>query len=522
MRKAKEKYYLYIGFCFAVLPVLFLRDFTPANELRYLSIADEALRNGTLFTFYSHGVAYADKPPLYLWIVMLLRSVFGSHQVWALSLASLIPALATVRIMDNWTKGEMDAGNQSVARMMLLTSGLFTGLALTLRMDMLMCMFIVLAMRSFWHIYTNDSRAGRARWLFPVYLFLALFTKGPLGVLIPLCCILVFLGLGRQWKRIAEVLGWRTWLVLLAGCGAWFGMVYAEGGTEYLNNLLFHQTVDRAVNSFHHNKPFYFYFECMWYCLAPWSLLVVYTIVAALRKGVVTGMIHKFLITSAITTMALLSCISSKLQVYMLPAVPFLVYASAIYLPRVMNEKWCRLMIIIPAAVLALALPGVVVASRFDDMQMLFNPMIYMAALALSAGSVYAIYLLTRYARRNYIIEEAIKSVGAGMLVAVYMAAFALPQLNRFIGYRELSQTAMEFSKEEKINRFTAWDMSHARDMDVYLKAPVNIIPDEAEPMDSIKQNTMLFIPAKDLAKFAKYETRTKGNYAVVAIRVGK
>lgn len=39
----------YIVFCLALLPLLFLRDFTPANELKYLSIADEALRNHTFF-----------------------------------------------------------------------------------------------------------------------------------------------------------------------------------------------------------------------------------------------------------------------------------------------------------------------------------------------------------------------------------------------------------------------------------------------------------------------------------------
>ena len=52
----------------AVLPVLIFRDYTPSNELRYLSIVDEALRNGDIFTFTNHGIQYADKPPLYLWI----------------------------------------------------------------------------------------------------------------------------------------------------------------------------------------------------------------------------------------------------------------------------------------------------------------------------------------------------------------------------------------------------------------------------------------------------------------------
>lgn len=50
---------------------------------------------------------------------------------------------------------------------MLLTCGLFFGAAFILRMDMLMCMFIVLALRSFWRIMTREDKAGRERWLLP-------------------------------------------------------------------------------------------------------------------------------------------------------------------------------------------------------------------------------------------------------------------------------------------------------------------------------------------------------------------
>jgi len=57
--------YLYLFWLLALLPMMIGRDFTPDNELRYLSIVDEALRNGTLFAFTNQGEIYADKPPLY-------------------------------------------------------------------------------------------------------------------------------------------------------------------------------------------------------------------------------------------------------------------------------------------------------------------------------------------------------------------------------------------------------------------------------------------------------------------------
>lgn len=147
MTTNKSRYLLYAGICIALLPVLIFRDYTPSNELRYLSIADEALRSHNFFTFTNHGVPYADKPPLYLWIVMLCRMIAGKHLMWLLSLFSLIPALLTAEVMDRWTCNELKPAPRLSGSIVLLTGGLFLGLAVTLRMDMLMTLFIVLALR---------------------------------------------------------------------------------------------------------------------------------------------------------------------------------------------------------------------------------------------------------------------------------------------------------------------------------------------------------------------------------------
>ena len=155
--QSKGRLLLFLAFLSAIIPVMLMRDFTPGNELRYLSIADEALRDHHFFAFYNHGLAYADKPPLYMWLVMLSRVVFGTHSIQALSLLSVVPALGVVCVMDSWTRNEMDGPTRSLARMMLLTSGLFTGMALIVRMDMLMCLFFVLALRSFWRMSTEES-----------------------------------------------------------------------------------------------------------------------------------------------------------------------------------------------------------------------------------------------------------------------------------------------------------------------------------------------------------------------------
>ena len=223
--------YLLVFVCF--IPLLIFRDFTPNNELKYLSIADEALRDGHFFAFWNHGAAYADKPPLYLWIVMLGKWLFGTHSMFFLGLFSVIPALVTIRVMDKWTTPYLKNKYRDSAFLALITSGLFVGSAVVLRMDMLMCMFIVLALYTFFKMYSG--RAGKYDpVLLPVYIFLAVFTKGPVGILVPILSIPVFLATQHRFRDFGRYLGWRQWGILLALCAVWFGCVYAEGGKSYL------------------------------------------------------------------------------------------------------------------------------------------------------------------------------------------------------------------------------------------------------------------------------------------------
>lgn len=228
VRQSVKNHLWLIGFIVALLPLLSMRDFTPANELRYLSIADEALRNHIFFTFTNHGVPYADKPPMYLWLVMLFRTVLGEHCMLALSTLSMMPALLIALVMNAWTREDMDAEARLTTNMMLLTSGIFIGAAIMVRMDMLMTLFIVLALRSFWRMYVVESAVKAEQWRFPFYVFLAIFAKGALGLLIPLYAIIVFLLLSHQPRWVLKCWGWHTWCVLIGCCALWWGMTYAE------------------------------------------------------------------------------------------------------------------------------------------------------------------------------------------------------------------------------------------------------------------------------------------------------
>lgn len=538
MIKGKNTYAVYIGLCVALLPVLLLRDFTPDNELRYLSIADEALRNNTFFTFTNHGVPYADKPPLYLWFVMLGKWLFGSHQMWFLSLFSLVPALVTVHVMDRWTGRSLNSEGHATARLMLLTCALFVGMAVTLRMDMLMCMFIVLALRSFFRMYSaqpenartaafgvasgmagaavSAEAAAREKWLFPIYVFMAVFSKGPIGILVPLLAPTVFLIYKRRLRQFGRYWGWRTWAILIVLCAGWFGAVYAEGGNEYLDNLLFHQTLDRAVNAFHHERPFYFYAISVWYSIAPWSLAVIGLIVAAACKKLITTDLQQFFVTIMLTTFVMLSCISSKVHIYLLPAFPFMVYTGMMFMPAFSRTKWLKLTIAIPSAAIAASLPALAVIANGKDTSWLGLPAFYAAAAILSASGIYAIISL--YGKRGG-ADKAVRTIAVGMLAAVFAGGWALPQVKEQIGYGALCEKALEVSQATGTTDFCTWNIKRSENMDVYLHRDVEIIPKEETPKAEAGRTKVLMTRTRDASTFKGCKTYTVGKYAVIVLK---
>lgn len=485
--RGRTRLLIYLLVVVCLLPLIILRDATPSNELRYLAIADEALRDHHFFAFTFDGAPYADKPPLYLWLVMLARWLCGSHQVWLLSLLSIVPALGIVEVMYRWTRSVLPEGRQRAVALVLLTTGIFFGSAVTLRMDMLMTLFITLALRSFWlmqQAHGDDSRQARRtlrrqRWLFPVWLFLALFTKGPLGILIPLVGTLTWLIAERRWREIPRYWGWRTWCVLLLGCILWFGSVWIEGGTPYLDNLVVHQTVGRAVNAFHHKRAVWFYAYTIWYTWMPWALLTVGLSLALLFKHkVMKEPLQRFFLAVGVAGFVLLSLISSKLEIYLLPVVPMLVYASAFVPVGWTQSRWTRLAVIIPCTVLALALPACVVVYALGLISPpSITPLLIIAGAVLSIGGASALAMLHADRKTTLPLSRALVVASLSVVVAMFPLGWTMPALNADLGYRVLAEEGQRTANETHISRMVTWDMPDSNGMIVYLGHNVEIIP---------------------------------------------
>lgn len=505
-----KEYGFYIIAFAAMLPALILRDFTPDNELRYVSIAREALEQGHFFAFTNHGVPYADKPPLYLWLCMAGYHLFGTRCLWFTGLFSVIPAFITVAIMDSWSRPVLSPSWRLPVRAMLLTSGLFLGLALTMRMDMMMTMFIVMALYIFSMIYSGHDSC-KLRTGFPLCVFAALFTKGPYGLLIPLLVTLVWLALHKRIKEAGRIWGWRSWAIIAGLCAIWFGAVYVEGGSDYLDNLLFRQTMGRAVKSFAHDEPFYYYAISVWYSIAPWSLAVIAAIVAGLstaeaRKEI--SSVTKFFLVATAVIFILLSLVSSKLAVYLLPAFPFLVYAGGMIMSGIKNRRltgllrWC------------LAIPCFVFLAAPFVLPKGLGAASYIAAgiLFLGATGALSVLFLMKTEER---LQKSIISISLTILLFLFTAGFALPHLNPSIGYRDLTDKVKTLSGPADTPVYT-YKVRRPDNMDVYLGHNITVLEDW-DAQSGTPASGVLITRIKDLPEGYTPDA-VSGKYAIIKL----
>lgn len=498
----------YFWYIVLLMPVLIFRDYTPANELKYISIALESLQNNTWFTFYNHGEIYADKPPLFLWLIKISYYLTNNFAMYIMGLFSLLPAIGVIAIMDKWVKSENIILNPLVSNGMLLTTVMFLVSALEVRMDMLMLFFIVLSLYTFYRIYKKQNRPIE-KYLLPVYIFLALFTKGPVGLFAPVGSIVIFLLIKKEIRTIGHYLGWREWLIIAGLCTIWFIGVYIEGGVAYLDDLVFRQTVGRGFNSFHHKGPVWYYFPRMLWSFAPWSILLIIVYAKSIYRKYFKTDLQKFFLVIIAFNLILLSLISSKLDIYLLPIYPFVIYLGCILLEeKLKDNKVVRISLYIPAVLLAVvSLTALIfnnkILSFLTDITYSLGWIPYLAVLVLLCGSIIVIIMLVRKNTNNAII-----SLSASLICTMIIGAFSLPQMNQYIGYKDIAELATDYKKYNATLHYSSYKSKSLQNIDVYLNDSISRIntPAEIDSLNQLKFTTIIFVANKDISKNEELE----------------
>ncbi len=337
-----------------------LRDPWPADEPRFALVAQDMLRSGDWLIPRVGGDLYADKPPVFFWLMAASMAVTGSLRLGFL-LPSLLAGLGTVGLVYDLLRRARGREVALAGAFILLLTFQFVWQARQAQIDAVLCFFTTLSLYGLLrHLLLGPSRgwflAGWAAAGFGV------ITKGvgflPLLVLLPFAVLV-----RRAWRSKAPRIGFLSLTglgAMLVAIGLWFVpmVVATSAGGEllaYRNEILIHQTVTRYAEAWHHHAPFWFYLvevvPFLWLplvALVPW----LWPRWRDALRGRDTFVV--LLLAWAVIVVVFFSLSSGKRGVYVLPAVPALAMAAAPWLPELLRAAGPRRLAFVMACALAL------------------------------------------------------------------------------------------------------------------------------------------------------------------------
>ncbi len=289
------------------------------DEPRYTQVAWEMSRANSYLIPIMNGEIYAEKPPLFFWLTILVAKIanFENASRWVSALASLGTILLTYFL------GQI-SGNRKIgftAALILMTSSLSALLMSTGNIDTTLTLFTTLSL----FLFIKWVLEARLIYLFIAYVVcgLGILTKGPVALILPWLAYMVweFNKFFRREKPSFSHLLWGP-LVALTVAAVWVIPACIAGGEEYTRIILHKQQVGRAIDAYVHRRPWYEYLIFFPPNSLPWFVVLVGAILELKNR---LKEKHRLILLYIIWFCAIFiffSLISSKRERYLLPIYP--------------------------------------------------------------------------------------------------------------------------------------------------------------------------------------------------------
>lgn len=345
-----------------------LRDPWPADEPRFALIVRDMVASGDWLVPRVGGDVYADKPPLFFWIMGVSLLATGSLRI-AFLLPSLLSGLACLLLIYDLGRRLWNRETGLAAALALLLTVEFVWQVRQAQIDATLLFWVVLGLYGLVrHLLLGPAWGWYAvGWAAAGF---GVITKGvgflPLLLFIPFAVVR-----GPRWSPRMQSSSIGLWFIgpvaFLLAVSTWLVPMLLAAHADptiaaYRDEILFHQTVGRYTAAWHHREPFYYFIldviPGLW---LPLTLLLPW-LVPQWRKAWQAGDLRIGLLTSWIVLVVLFFSFSSgKRGVYILPAVPAVALASGPYLLELMQRRWVqRLLFILAAVVAAVCLVGAI------------------------------------------------------------------------------------------------------------------------------------------------------------------
>jgi uncharacterized membrane protein len=418
------------------------------DEAMHASTSKDMVLSGDWVTPRYNGENFYDKPPLYNWLVAVSFLVFGFSEFAARLPAALFGSGCVM--ITYWLARRMFGPPAAfLSALVLATSAEYIILSRVVVHDISLAFFVTLALTLFFVGYKNEQHRKPAFLIGYAALGFAVLAKGPVGIVLPMMIIGLFLICKRQLRFLKQMqLGWGV-LIFLAIAAPWYILIIIRN-PDYMEYFFLKQNIGSFVSQqSRHPKPFYYYIPILLGGLFPWSLFLPLAVFRAFRKrrtensdGLIFALIW-FGVVFIFFSMA-----SSKLGTYILPLFP----AASLLVGALWHDLICGSNRRLHKGVLYSYLPFAAIVPLVLIYVLLFPPsalttdvpinlsLVYFSGIWLAGCALCSLVLVTKKQYKAFIGSIA----GMAATVFLIFLIFIVPVLGPNLSGKEL---ALELDK---------------------------------------------------------------------------
>jgi 4-amino-4-deoxy-L-arabinose transferase-like glycosyltransferase len=249
--------------------------FYERGEPREALVVVEMHSSGNVILPLVNGEYIPFKPPLFHWIALIAAKLFGRIDEFSLRLPSAL--FGTLGVLLTYFAGARLWCERAgfVAAVILLSNIQWWNGATIVQVDMTLTFFLIASLIGFFFIYRNPVNSQWKAYGLAVLVACATLAKGPLGVIVPLAVIGVFLALRGDFACLKKFYPWRSAALYLLLAGPWYALALWQGGEPFFSRQIIDETVGTATGEIGHMQPLYYYLPIFLANFSPWSLFAL-------------------------------------------------------------------------------------------------------------------------------------------------------------------------------------------------------------------------------------------------------
>lgn len=426
---------------------------TDPDEVFYAQTAREMLDRGEWVTPYIFGEPQFEKPPLSYWLTILSYKAFGVNEF-----AARFPfaMLGLIGVLGVYLFGKITVNRRAgfISAIVLATGVEYLALARAAVTDMALTVLILYAFLFFFYGYLAVH--GKKKWylLTSLCLGLAVLTKGPVGVILPLVIVGIFLIATKDLKKLKDFPFFTGTLLFLAVSLPWYLFAYKAHGPLLLGEFFGFHNITRFLHPEHKiGDVYYYYIPIIIAGFAPWSVFLPSSVWQFFRENS-TGLKKTgvFLGSWILVILIFFSISRTKLPTYIFPFYPALAllvgFAWDRFLTGGLSEKANKLFrfsIYLFFAAIAGGMAALCVLAKIDYPDVLRATIIVAACFTVLTAFSVKEALRGRYKRGISIFMISF------CIIVFPISYIILPGIGRYEASKEISEKALTFIKPDEV-----------------------------------------------------------------------